>query len=163
MNESAQRYPYEGHRFQDAATVSWTDRNASLDALQQLESALSAPTPGRELPWRRQVQVTLEALAAKLDQQARGDSEGASLLSEVALEEPRLAARVAGLRAEHDDLRHAVDSLQSQLRDLVDEASVDTADLRDRLAGVARRLRQHRAREADLIYEAVNINLGAGD
>src|SRR5581483_9504079 len=39
----------------------------------------------------------------------------------------------------------------------------DPADIRDRLATVARRVRQPRSREADLIYEAVHINLGVGD
>jgi hypothetical protein len=35
--------------------------------------------------------------------------------------------------------------------------------MRDRVAELSRRLRHHRAQEADLIYEAVNLNLGIGE
>ncbi len=39
------------------------------------------------------------------------------------------------------------------------EFGVDPNDIRDRLASLARRFRQYRAREADLIYEASGIDL----
>jgi len=44
-----------------------------------------------------------------------------------------------------------------------DDDHLDTADLRDRVAELARRLRHHRAQEAHLIYEAVNLNLGTSE
>ena len=56
--------------------------------------------------------------------------------------------------------------MQATLDDLdaqADQDHLDTADLRDRVAELARRLRHHRAQEADLIYEAVNLNLGTGE
>lgn len=145
-----------------AAAASQADRDASLDALGILEDALSAPTPGREDRWLTIVVRALDDLTAALDTQAGGDAEASSLLSELAAEEPRLQPRIERLRQEHRDLRDAAASMRQQIEPATG-LPIDTADVRDRLAAIARRLRQHRAREADLIYEAVNINLGVGD
>lgn len=160
--DASERYPFDDHPLQDAAQVTWADRNASLDALHALEDALAEPTTGRERQWLDEVLATLDGLAGALDAQASGDAESASLLSEIAAEEPRLLPRVERLRREYDDVRQSIISLRDQL---APEAGfdADVGDVRDRLASVARRLRAQRAREADLVYEAVNINLGAGD
>lgn len=150
------------HRLHPAAEASRHDRDTSRDALHTLEDALSEPAPGREAGWLARVNDALETLAQALDAQAGRDSESASILSEIATDEPRLSARVQRLRHEHQDLRDSVRSLQAQLSPQP-AGDVDVADIRDRLAAVARRLRQHRAREADLIYEATSVNLGVGD
>jgi hypothetical protein len=150
------------HRLQPAADTSRADREASLDALRALEDALSAPTPRREDAWLGDVVAALDTMATALDTQASGDAETASLLSEIAADEPRLQPRIERLRHEHQDLRDVVASLRTQIAP-TSGLDIDTADIRDRLAAVARRFRHHRAREADLIYEAVNINLGVGD
>lgn len=156
MTESAK------HRLQPAADLLRADRNASLDAVLTLEDALAEPTPGREVDWLQGVHDAVDALAVALDAQASGDAETSSLLSEIADEEPRLRPRIERLRREHQDLRDAVASLRLQI-DHHPDAVVEVADIRERLAAIARRMRQHRAREADLVYEAININLGAGD
>lgn len=150
------------HRLQSAADLSRADRNASLDAVLAVEDALAEPTPGREVDWLQRVHDALDALAGALDAQAGGDAKASSLLSEIADDEPRLRPRIQRLRQEHQDLRAAAASLRQQI-DHHPDAGVDVADIRDRLAALARRIRQHRAREADLVYEAVNINLGIGD
>jgi hypothetical protein len=150
------------HRLQPAADLSRADRDASLDAVLVLEDALAEPTPGREVEWLRGVHDARDALAGALDAQASSDAETSSLLSEIASQEPRLRPRIDRLRHEHQDLRDAAASLRQQI-DHHPDAGIDVADIRDRLAAIARRMRQHRAREADLVYEAVNINLGGGD
>ena len=145
-----------------AADFSRTNRDASLDALRSVEDALAAPTPGREDQWLELVVHALGDLTTALGTQAGADADNASLLSEIAVDEPRLQPRIRRLRQEHDDLRAAASSIREQITPTAG-VHIDTADIRDRLASIARRLRQHRAREADLIYEAVNINLGVGD
>ena len=150
------------HNLEQAADVSRANRDASLDALRALEDALAAPAPGRQDRWLELVVDALDRLMGALDAQGGDDAETASLLSEIAVDEPRLKPRIDRLRQEHDDLRAAAASIRSQIAP-ADGVEVDPADIRDRLATVARRVRQHRAREADLIYEAVNINLGVGD
>lgn len=150
------------HPLQPAADTSRANRDTSLDTLRSLEDALAAPTPGREDRWLALVVRSLDHLIAALGTQAGADAENASILSEIAVDEPRLRPRVERLRQEHEDLRAAANSIRQQIAP-ASGLDVDTADIRDRLASIARRVRQHRAREADLIYEAVNINLGVGD
>ena len=152
----------EEHRLQPQADQARDRRDASLRALHELEDALGAPTPGREQRWITSVVTALDELAAALDEQSTGHSEVDSLLSEIATDDPVMAPRIDLLRREHDDLRHSVASLRTQISPLPDPV-VDTADVRERLASVARRLRQHRAREADLIYEAIDLNLGLAE
>jgi hypothetical protein len=145
-----------------AAATSRANRDASLAALRALEDAVAAPAPGREDRWLERVVSALDQLSAALGAQAGGDADTASLLSAIAGDEPRLKPRIDRLRQEHDDLRAATGSIRQQIAPTTG-LGIDTADIRDRLASIARRFRQHRAREADLIYEAVNVNLGVGD
>lgn len=145
-----------------AVKLSRARRFDTLEALHALEDALDAPTPRRERTWLHRVLSTLDVLSGMLDAQAHRDQDSPSLLTEIRRDEPRLGPRVDRLRTEQADLRIAITSLRDQLAP--DAAvPVDTADIRDRLAALARRLRAQRAREADLVYEAVNIDLGAGD
>ena len=157
------QYPYNEHPLQVAAQTSWTDRNVSLDALHVLEAALAEPAPSRHPQWTNRVRVGLEALQNALDAQASGDNEASSLLSEIVVDEPRLLPRIERLRRQHSELRDRTQTILDELDAQTDHDHLDVADIRDRIAELARRLRHHRAQEADLIYEAVNINLGAGD
>lgn len=133
-----------------------------MEALHALEDALDAPTPRRERTWLHRVLAAVDLLSDMLDSQSAGDQETSSLLAEIRRDDPRLAPRVDRLRAEQADFRIALTSLRDQL---APDATlpVDTADIRDRLAALARRLRAHRGCEADLVYEAVNIDLGVVD
>jgi hypothetical protein len=145
-----------------AVKASRSGRFDTLEALHALEDALAAPTPRRERTWLHRVLSTLDVLADMLDTQAVRDRETNSLLTEIRRDDPRLGPRVDRLRAEQADLRIAITSLRDQLAPDA-AAPVDTADIRDRLAALARRLRAQRARESDLVYETVNIDLGVGD
>jgi hypothetical protein len=129
-----------------------------LSALDVLEYALSAPVPRRERTWLHRVTVALDALAVALDRQIHAEDESLGLLSEIALCEPRYALQIQRLRQEQVDLAIAVASLREQIEPNP-ELPIDTADVRDRLATVARRYRHHRGRESDLIYEAVGLEL----
>lgn len=144
--------------YRGASSVTRADRAASLDVLHEVEEALAAPSPGREPAWLDGVLESLERLAQLLETHGHTDAETDSLLSQIARDEPRFAGRIDRLRDEAHDLRASIDSLRSQLSPTRDD--VDVADIRDRLSAVARRYRQHRAREADLIYEAVLVDLG---
>jgi hypothetical protein len=128
-----------------------------------LEAALSEPAPTRQRNWIETVRAGLEVLRDALDAQAAGDSEAASLLSEIASDEPRLIPRIDRLRRQHQALRNRVQATLDELAMQADHDHIDTADIRDDIADIARRLRHHRAQESDLIYESVNINLGIGD
>jgi hypothetical protein len=156
-------YPFDDHGLQTAAQTSWTDRNTSLDALHAVEAALCEPAPGRHRPWIDTLRTALEELQLALNTQADGDDEAASLLSEIASSEPRLIPRIDLLRRQHKRLRDNVRATLEELGAQADRDHLDPADIRDRVGELARRLRHHRAQEADLIYEAINVNLGIGD
>jgi hypothetical protein len=145
-----------------AVQASRVGRFDTMEALHALEDALDAPTPRRERTWLHRVLAALDVLSDMLDSQAANDQDTSGLLTEIRRDDPRLGPRVDRLRAEQADLRIAITSLRDQLAP--DAAiPVDTADIRDRLAALARRLRAQRARESDLVYEAVNIDLGVSD
>ena len=88
---------------------------ASLDALHILEGALGSPSPGREPDWLNLVLTTIDALLDALDAQAVNDLETASILSEIAVEQPHLQPRIERLRREHDDIVDALRSLREQI------------------------------------------------
>ena len=148
-------------RVDRAAELARDARQASLHALHVLEYALSAPVPRRERTWLHRVTIALEALAVALDRQIHAEDVSLGLLSEIALCEPQYATQIQRLRQEQIDLAIAVASLREQIEPNP-ELPIDTADVRDRLASLARRYRQHRARESDLIYEAVGLELDVG-
>src|SRR4051794_14916186 len=164
-----ERFPAEEARSRigsdvlDPATkASRVGRFDTMEALHALEAALDAPSPRRERTWLHRVLAALDVLSDMLDSQTANDQDTSGLLAEIRRDDPRLGPRVDRLRAELTDLRIAVTSLRDQLAP--DAAvPVDAADIRDRLASIARRLRAQRARESDLVYEAVNIDLGVGD
>ena len=160
MSDASEQRP-DDDRVDRAAELARDARQASLHALHVLEYALSAPVPRRERTWLHRVTIALEALAVALDRQIHAEDVSLGLLSEIALCEPQYATQIQRLRQEQIDLAIAVASLREQIEP-TPELPIDTADVRDRLASLARRYRQHRARESDLIYEAVGLELDVG-
>ena len=148
-------------RYTHAAAESRHDRNTSRDALHELENALSAPAPGRERTWLTNVAASIDQLLDVLGTQAGTDADSASLLSDIAIDHPRLQRRIEQLRTDHRDI---VTDLET-IRDIIghDPDDIDVHQLREQLADTARRYRVHRSQEADLVYEAVNVDLGVGD
>lgn len=139
------------------------NRAISESALGALEDALAAPSPNRTIAWHQKVVEALDTFLAALHEQALADQDPDSLLPEIARQEPRFAPRIQRLKVEQDDIEASAASLRSQIGTDTDHTHIDVADIRDRLASITNRYRQHRAREADLVYEAVNVDLGIGD
>ena len=141
----------------DLASAVRSARRNSLHAMHVLEYALCAPAPRRHRTWIHRVTAAVDGVRAALDAQLHAQEDGSvDLLAELALSQPDYAVRVQRLRQELLDLKVAAASLREQIEP--DPAlSIDPADIRDRLASIARRLRQHQAREADLVYEATSI------
>ena len=138
------------------------DRERSLHALQELEFRAGSPAPGREGQWLGQVLRALDALEEMLAIQHENSAEEGSILSDIQRDQPRLHNRVVQLRRDYRDLHEAVSRLHAQLESTPPDR-LHFADVRQQLDRVATELRYQRAREADLIYEAFNVDLGAGD
>ena len=146
----------------EAVAMNRADRKRSLDALHQVEFSAATAAPGRAIDWVSDVRGALGALEDALAVQAQNSAVSDSPLSDIEVEEPRLRNRVVQLRQRYADLRQRVAELRSQL-DAPAPESLDVADVRRRLEGLAGELRYQRAREADIIYEAYSVDLGAGD
>ena len=135
-----------------ALDVRQADQDRTLAAIHVLEAALSSAAPGREGDWRNEVITALRDLGEATTEEERNAAEPDSLLSDVARTQPRLRNRVRGLRAQYRQVRDTIDSLQPELAR--EDADLDAADVRQRLAWLLGSLRHQRARESDLIYEA---------
>jgi hypothetical protein len=134
-------------------TLRRADDDRTLAAMHAVEAALSAAAPGRETAWRDALVTALAALEqATGDEQANADQPD-SLLSDIARTQPRLRTPVRGLRAQYRQLHTAVAAMRADLEE-PDSATVDFADIRQRLGWVLTALRHQQARESDLIYEA---------
>jgi hypothetical protein len=139
-----------------------TDRERSLHALQELELRAGSPAPGREAQWLEQVLHALDTLETMLATQHQNSADDASILADIQREQPRFHNRVVQLRRDYHALHEAVSRLRTQL-EAIPPDEIHSTDVRQRLDRVATELRYQRAREADLIYEAFNVDLGAGD
>jgi hypothetical protein len=139
-----------------------SDRERSLHALHELELRAGSPAPGREAQWLGQVLRSLDALEEMLAAQHENSAERDSLLSEIQRDQPRLHNRVVQLRRDYRDLHEAVSRLHAHL-EVTPPDDIHFGDVRQRLDRLATELRYQRAREADLVYEAFNVDLGAGD
>lgn len=128
------------------------DQDRTLAAMHDLEAALAAAGPGREGPWSDAVRAALDILSEVASQEEANAAEPDSLLSDIARHQPRLRHRVHGLRSQYRQVRDTIDLLRPELGR--DPATIDVADLRQRLSWLLTALHHQRARESDLIYEA---------
>jgi hypothetical protein len=142
-----------GQDFRAQAQQRQADRDRTLLAMQQLETALAAAAPNRERAWRAGVRAALDILADTAASEARNAEQPDSLLSDIARSQPWLRNRARGLRLHYRQLQDTITSLRQEL-DEAGDTPVDFADLRQRLSSVLAGLRHQRARESDLIYEA---------
>lgn len=127
------------------------DQDRTLDAMQALEAALARPAPGREAAWREAVIASLDVLAEATRQEAENANRPDSLLSDMARTQPRLRNRVRALRVQYRQLQEAIERGR---HDVANSSVVGFAEVRDDVARLLTGLRDQRAKESDLLYEA---------
>jgi hypothetical protein len=135
------------------------DRARSLDALQDVERRAGAAGPGREDSWLDDLRASAFELEVALTVER---SDGNELFDDIERAEPRLHHRIVQLRNQYRDVADAVHNLCVTLEEF-ESQELDVADVRRTLDQLATELRYLRAREADLVYEAYSVDLGAGD
>jgi len=140
-------------------TTKRADRARSLDALRGVEQRAGAAGPGREEAWLDALRASAFELEVALTVER---SDGNGLFDDIERAEPRLRHRIVRLRNQHRDLADAVHTPRVTLEES-ESHDLDVADVRRTLDQLATELRYLRAREADLVYEAYNVDLGAGD
>jgi hypothetical protein len=152
----------EEHLAQQSAAfeASRSDRDRTLSAVHRLEEALETAAPGREKQWLRHVLDALSALESAIANERQESLRPDSLLSMIGRDFPRrFGSRVRQLREQHDDITQQVVSMRGQVREMRGETT-DVTDLRQRLGWLVRAIHHRRARETDLVFEALSLDLG---
>ncbi|HEU4489211.1 MAG TPA: hypothetical protein VFS38_07995 [Actinomycetota bacterium] len=143
-----------------AFEASRSDRDRTLDTLHVLEEALGTAAPGREEKWLEDVLSDLASLEEAVSSERKESLEPDSLLSMISHDYPRrFGSRVRQLRNQHEDITRQVDSLRTQLEE-VERDSIDFADVRQRVEWVIKAIRHRRAKETDLVFEAIDLDFG---
>jgi hypothetical protein len=136
-------------------------RDGLYDAILGLERAVGAPARGRATTWAAAVRDRLSRLETALRAHVDGTEEEGGLFDQILEREPRLAHGIDGLRVDHRDQTEAVEAADALLAGIADENAVD--DVRALLHDLIHQLLVHRSRGAELVYDAYNVDLSAGD
>jgi len=137
------------------------DRARSLDFLHRVERLAGAAGAGRANEWRDDLLMALDDLASSLYDQFERSAGTEGLLTSLTIEAPNLAPSVDRLRQAQTDLLTSLDDLRQDLSDLA--RAVDVAEVRTTVSELTMTIRELRAWEVDLVYEALDLDLGTGD
>lgn len=125
--------------------------------MRTLEAA-SARASGQD-DWADLIEQACLKLAKALDAHVAETDAPDGLFASVIDEAPRLSAAVAELRADHEDLQEACARLLTYARS--DETVA--AEMRRRVLVILGRLARHRQDGAELLFDAYNVDVAAGD
>lgn len=125
-----------------------------LENIQAFEQALAAPAG--DPAWRPRVSTRLHALRGAFAEHIVVTEGPDGLYAELLDHAPRLARAVRTLVREHAAVAAALGVLQRRVD--APEATVD--DLRAWASDLLRELSRHRQRGADLVYEAIETDIG---
>jgi hypothetical protein len=141
----------------EALAASRGDRDRTLQAIHRLEEALAMAVGGTS--WLEEVAADIRNLEMAMVAEKAELDRPDSLLAMVAAENPRrFRSLVRNIHDQYTEIIGQVTSLGEQLG-WADEG-FDPMDLRQRAGWIVRALRYCRARQADLVYEALALDLG---
>jgi hypothetical protein len=146
---------------QTALDVSRGDRDRALDAMHALEAASATAGPGREQEWRNAVVSALEHLTGAIAEQHASYEHPESLMAQLAQDDPRLRTWVRQLHHRWSGLASATRDLALDLRDAHAAGFRSIDDIREQVRWLSAALQHHRAREADLIFQALGVDMSA--
>jgi hypothetical protein len=142
---------------QDTVGAARADRDRTLGAIRDLEVALGRAAGGEG--WITEIGSSLRALTEAMSEEQRELQRPDSLLTMISAERPRrFGPRVRGIKEQYADIARQLGSLRREL-----EASgdmTDSGELRHRAAWIIRALHNCRNRQADLVFEALGVDLG---
>lgn len=134
-----------------------------LHTMHGLESALASPGPGREGRWATRVEYELDVVLESLDAHVQSAEQEGGLFAHILESAPNAATWVERLREDHAELRREVVDLRARIARFRGDDSVDPHDFRMLAARVLHSLRRHEAKETDLIFETLWVDIGVGD
>jgi hypothetical protein len=131
--------------------------------MHRLENSLGQAAPGREEKWLADVSNALDLLVVAMTESRELVCRDDGLIKEIKHTTPRLLSRIENLRDEFDGLVQQAKTLREQLTQASKRSNTAFSDLRLRMEWLLSGLRHHQAKETDLIYEAINVDIGVGD
>lgn len=126
------------------------------DAMNGLEFALTGPMAAEG--WLHGVSSALRELRESLLEHIEATEGRGGLLDEIRDTAPRLSNEIALIESEHDELMSIVEKAETAM-----QQSTDRKAIRNRAMAILPRLSLHRQRGADLVYDAYNVDIAAGD
>jgi hypothetical protein len=136
-------------------------RDALYDAVLALERALAVPAGDAPEAWAAMLAAPITRLQDVLSVHIRGTEGPDGLFEQVREDAPHLLPAVDKLRAEHDPLVTAADSLAGHLGTVDSDVAVD--GVRDQALALVLELLEHRHRGAELLYDAYQVDISSGD
>jgi hypothetical protein len=137
-------------------------RRAELrESIGALEAALAAPGADRAVVWGERVHDAVQEIADDFAEHMLVTEGADGLHADIQNASPRLSRAVDALAGEHAELAAEIAALVGDTDAPVAVADVPT--IRERATRLMGALVRHRQRGADLVYEAFQTDLGAGD
>lgn len=130
-------------------------------AILGLENAVSAPSKGRIVDWAHGVADHVERVRAAFKKHVAITENPGGLFDDVMDQAPRLAHAIAELRRNHKSLQSLLDDAERSIPNVHNVNRVERT--RARLLDLIRDFLEHRHRGSELVYDAYNVDLGAGD
>lgn len=151
----------------DSAAAVDQARSARADlraALVALEDAAAAPAPHRLEAWAMTVHDALVDLGAAFERHIAVTEGPDGLLERIKAEAPRLVAPAGALVNEHKQLRERISETADLARQAAGSTDAGAADqVRQAVTDLMGTIVYHRQAGSDLVYEAYEVDIGAGD
>lgn len=163
-----------GRPVEDASTAS-EDERAVIDrargqradlraAVVALEHAAAAPASGRLPDWAMGVHDALVDVGAAFERHIAVTEGPDGLLERIEEAAPRLTAPVHRLVSEHQSLRERVAGALDLARAAANRTDPAAAtEVREAVTALLGDISRHRQAGSDLVYEAYEVDIGAGD
>ncbi|HEU4319578.1 MAG TPA: hypothetical protein VFS66_05815 [Acidimicrobiia bacterium] len=142
----------------DAFYAAQIERDRTLLAAREVEDALSRAVGGEN--WVHELKSSLASLKDAMSAEERELDRPGSLLTLISAEHPRrFGPRIRGIKDQYNDIIRQLESLRREL-DGWDREEGDLGDIRHRAGWVILALQNCRNRQADLVFEAIGLDLG---
>lgn len=147
----------ERHRLEEAAQLAEARRAALHAVVVDVTAALATPAPGSDA-WFDAVRAALGRLQDGLRAHVHEAELPEGLLSEIVHWQPAYEARVQGMRREHETMLARVETLVERSR-----ASLPADELQGAAEELVGLIDRHRHKALELVLDAHNLDVAAGD
>lgn len=133
-------------------------------AVVSLEKAAAAPARGRLTDWAMDTHDALVDVGAAFERHIAVTEGPDGLLEQIRAAAPRLTASAAELSDEHQDLRRRIAAALDLARGAAGRTDATAAtEVREAVNALLLDISRHRQAGSDLVFEAFEVDIGAGD